>query len=277
MPLSSSTMQPAPRNCIIRIEREQFYAMFGDFDTGLTVTELSRYSRRMTGVKTELQTSNFEVNAFGSETEQVYVRDQIPGDGTSGIYRLSRRNIVPNSEKITIEVRDRFRSEIVVSSQHPGTVLQIIPSTSNNGTVIFKEPIHNRDQQFNPITIVAEYETVATGGQNYTYGGRAGVKLLDQRLKVGGTYIHEDQGVVRSNLYGVDTSFKLNQSTKLRAEFATTDVSAGPFKHNANAYLAEVSHTSKMFDARAYIREQETGFGLGQQSTHRGRHPQVRG
>ena len=84
------------KNLYIKIEREQFYAMFGDYDTGMTVTELSRYSRRMTGVKTELQTKNFEVNAFASETDQVYARDEIPGDGTSGIYRLSRKNIVPN-------------------------------------------------------------------------------------------------------------------------------------------------------------------------------------
>jgi hypothetical protein len=249
----------------IKIEREQFYAMFGDFDTGLTITELSRYSRRMTGIKTELQTTNFEVNAFGSETEQAYVRDQIPGDGTSGVYRLSRRNIVPNSEKITIEVRDRFRSEIVVSTRTLGRFTEY-SIDFNTGAVIFKEPIHSRDEHFNPVTIVAEYEVVSAGGQNYTYGGRAGIKLLDQRLKIGGTYIRENQGIVRSSLYGVDTSFRLNQSTKLRAEFATSDVAAGAFKQNANAYLAEVSHTSKVFDARVYISEQQTGFGLGQQS-----------
>ena len=100
--------------------------MFGDYDTGLTVTELSRYSRRMTGVKTEMQSKNFEVNAFASETDQVYARDEIPGDGTSGIYRLSRKNIVSNSEKITIEVRDRFHSEILISSRAL-TALRIIP------------------------------------------------------------------------------------------------------------------------------------------------------
>ncbi len=171
----------------------------------------------------------------------------------------------PIRTKITIEVRDRFRSEIVVSTRTLGRFTEYSIDFTT-GAVIFKEPIHSRDEHFNPITIVAEYEVVSTGGQNYTYGGRAGIKLLDQRLKVGGTYIHEDQGVIKSNLYGVDTSFKLNQSTKLRAEFATTEVSAGPFKHNANAYLAEVAHSSKSFDARAYISEQETGFGMGQQS-----------
>jgi len=248
----------------IRIEREQFYAMFGDYDTGLTVTELSRYSRRMTGLKTELQGRDYEVNAFASETEQAYQRDELPGDGTSGVYRLSRRNIVPNSEKITIETRDRFRSEILVSSRTPGRFTDY-SIDYETGAVIFKEPVHSRDQQFNPITIVAEYEVEAAGGQDYTYGGRAGLKLLDQRLKVGSSYIHEGQGGRTGNLYGADSSLQLGQTTRLRAEFAASDFADGAAKRSGSAYLAEVSHMSKTFDARAYIREQDTGFGLGQQ------------
>jgi hypothetical protein len=248
----------------LKIEREQFYAMFGDYDAGLTVTELSRYSRRMTGIKTEFQSRNFEINAFASETEQTYARDEIPGDGTSGIYRLSRKNIVPNTEKISIEVRDRFRSEILISSRTLGRFSDY-SIDYDTGAVIFKEPIHSRDNQFNPTIIVAEYEVVTSGGKDYTYGGRAGFKLLDQRLKVGGSYIHEGQGDRSSNLYGADTSIRLGQSTKLRVEFAASDYSAGSATRSGNAYLAEVTHTSKMFDAKAYIREQEAGFGLGQQ------------
>jgi len=126
--------------------------------------------------------------------------------------------------------------------------------------------VYSRDQQFNPITIVAEYETFSSGQQDYTYGGRAGLKLLDQRLKIGGSYIHEGQGNRSGNLYGLDTSFKLSESTRLRAEIATSDFSAGTAGRSGNAYLAEAVHTSRNFDAKAYIREQEADFGLGQQS-----------
>jgi outer membrane protein OmpA-like peptidoglycan-associated protein len=252
------------RNLYIKIEREQFYAMFGDYDTGLTVTELSRYSRRMTGVKTELQTKNFEVNAFASETEQVYKRDEIPGDGTSGIYRLSGNNIILGSEKITIEVRDRFRSEVLVSSR----LLNRFTDYSidyDAGNIIFKEPIYSRDEKFNPIIIVAEYETISSGGKDYTYGGRAGAKLLDNKLKAGGSYVHEGQGDRSSNLYGADASVKLDDNTKLRGEIAKSEYSAGSSSRSGKAYLGEVSRTTKKYDAKAYYREQEEGFGLGQQ------------
>ena len=39
----------------LKLERRQFYALFGDFDTGLTVTELSRYSRSLSGLHTEIR------------------------------------------------------------------------------------------------------------------------------------------------------------------------------------------------------------------------------
>jgi hypothetical protein len=218
----------------------------------------------MTGVKTELQTKNFEVNAFASQTDQVYARDEIPGDGTSGIYHLSHKNIVPNSDKITIEVRDRFHSEIIISSRAMAGFTDY-SIDYDAGTVIFKEPVYYRDQKLNPIIIIAEYETVPGSVQDYTYGGRAGVKLLDNKLKAGGSYIHEGQGDQSSNLYGVDTSYKLNQNTKLRAEVATSDYSAGSASRSGNAYLAEVSRTTKLFDVKTYFREQAPGFGMGQQ------------
>ncbi|MGA2554307.1 MAG: OmpA family protein, partial [Smithella sp.] len=136
----------------VKIEREQFYAMFGDYNTGLTMTELSRYSRSMTGFKTELQSKNYELNAFASQTDQLYSRDEIPGDGTSGIYRLSHNPIVPNSDKITIEVRDRFHSEVVISSQSMSSFTDYSIDYSA-GTILFKEPVYSRDQNLNPIII----------------------------------------------------------------------------------------------------------------------------
>ncbi len=248
----------------LKIERSQFYALFGDYDTGMTITELSRYSRRMTGFKTEFQNKYVEVNAFASETEQIYTRDEIPGDGTSGIYKLSRKNILLGSEKIRIEVRDRFRSEVLVSSR----ILNRFTDYSidyDAGSVIFKEPVFSRDENFNPIIIVAEYEITSNKGTDYTYGGRAGVKLLNNKLKIGGSYIHEGQDDRSGNLYGGDATIHLDKQTKLRAEFAKSKYDAGADSRDADAYLVEATRTTKQYDAKAYFRDLEEGFGLGQQ------------
>jgi len=252
------------RKLYLKLERDQFYALFGDFDTGLTLTELSRYSRRMTGVKTEFQGKNVELNAFGSETGQSYVRDDIQGDGTSGLYRLTRRNIVQNSDKVTIEVRDRFHSEIVLKSRSMGRFADY-SIDYDNGTLFFKEPIASRDENFNPVYIVVEYETLDTGKESYTYGGRAGVKLFDQNLKAGFTYIHEGQVSGKGDSYGLDAAVNLGRDTTLKGEMARTETKFGILGRDGNAYTTELSHRSAKLDARVYFRELEPGFGLGQQ------------
>lgn len=253
------------RKIYLKIERDQFYAMFGDFDTGLTVTELSRYSRRMNGVKAEYQGKNLEANVFGAESGQSYARDEIRGDGTSGLYHLSRKNIVLNSDKITVETRDRFRSEIIVNSQAMGRYSDYSIDYVS-GTIFFKAPVFSRDENFNPIYIVVEYETLDGGTESLTYGGRIGTKLLDQKLKAGVTYIHEGQVSGSGNSYGLDATYKLGAGTTLKAEVARTDTNFGGATREGNAYLAELGHNSASLISKLYFREQDSGFGLGQQN-----------
>jgi hypothetical protein len=252
------------RKIYVKIEREQFYALFGDYDTGLTVTELSRYSRKMNGVKAELNTKNIEVNAFGARTDQTYARDEIPGDGTSGLYHLSRRAITLNSETVTLLTRDRFRSEVVVESR---TLTRFIDYSIDydNGTIFFREPVPSRDFQLNPVTIVVEYETLSMSSQDYTLGGRAGVKFLDQRIRAGVTAVHEGEGALKNDLFGADVRLQLAQNTRLRAEAAFTNSRQAGVSRQGDAFLAELSHTTRLVAGKIYFREEQGSFGLGQQ------------
>lgn len=252
------------RKLYLKIERNQFYALFGDYDTGLTVSELSRYSRRMNGIKSEYRSTNFDMTAFGSETGQAFVKDEIRGDGTSGLYRLSRSGIVINSEKITIESRDRFHSEIVTNSQQMNRFVDY-SIDYDNGTIFFKSPIASRDEQLNPVYIVVDYEIADAGNDALTYGGRIGTTQLDGRLRAGATYTHEGQVSGESNLYGIDATMNLNPETRARAEVATTNTDLGSTRTSGNAYLAEVVHTGRKLEGRGYYREQEEDFGIGQQ------------
>ena len=254
------------RKVYVRLEREQFYALFGDFDTGLTLTELSRYSRRLNGFKTEARTRSAELNAFIARTDQVYARDEIPGDGTSGLYRLSRGALLPNSETVTILTRDRFRSEVIVESR---TLTRFTDYSIDYdlGTIFFREPIPSRDFAFNPLTIVVEYELTALAGGDYTLGGRAGVKVLDQALRAGVSAVHEGEGARKNNLIGADVKVQVSDGTTARAEVARTETrDGGTTTASGNALLAEVVHNSTALDGKVYFREQQSGFGLGQQA-----------
>ena len=249
----------------IKVEREQFYALYGDFDSGLNVTELSNFSRRMTGVKSELDTGSFSYTAFAAENKNNFIKDEIQGDGTSGLYRFSNQSLVINSEKIVIETRDRFRSEIIIESK---TLIRHIDYNIDyqEGTIYFREPILSRDSNFNPVYIVADYEVESPVKGDVTAGARAAVKLMDDTLEVGATVVHDGSYAAESDLIGVDAKLEISDKTKLKFEAASTDGDNAGVAVSGNAMLAEIEHKGDDLQGRIYAKQQDAGFGLGQQS-----------
>ncbi len=253
------------RKLYLKIEKQHFYAMFGDYQTSLTITELSRYNRSFNGLKSEYNSDRYQFNLFAADTDQAFIKDEIQGDGTSGLYRLSRKSIIINSEKIVIETRNRFHSEDIIKTQ---TLTRHIDYNIDYdyGTIFFKFPIFSRDQHFNPIYIVADYETDSSENESYTYGGRGAVKLANQKIEIGATYIHQGPDNNKIDLTGLDTTLKLSRTFQLKVEFATTLKNQDGNQNSDNAWLTEITHQGKNLDAKVYLREIETGFGLGQQN-----------
>lgn len=248
----------------LRIEKKQFYALFGDYDTGLTVTELGRYSRSLTGLKSGYQGETFSYQVFAARTRQGFMRDELQGDGTSGLYRLRARNIVGGTEKVRIEVRDRFQPDVVRSTRAlvPWLDYQV---DRDAGTLLMREPVPSRDPSLDPVFIVVEYETEDPGQAGWTYGGRVAAKLAPG-AEAGVTHLHEGNTGREGRLTAADATLKLGETTKLRAEVATSrsETAAGP--RSGQAYLVEATHDDGKTAARAYASQQDPGFGLGQQA-----------
>jgi len=250
------------RKLYVRVEKERFYTVFGDIDTNLTVTDLGRYSRKLTGIQSVYQGEMFEASGFISQTNQGVTRDEIQGDGTSGLYRLTNQQLVLNSEKVRLEVRDRYRSENILSTTLLSRDIDYVIDYSD-GTLYFKGPIASTDDAFNPQYIVVEYEVESDGDLGYIAGGRAGVKLLNDTVKAGVTAINQNQAGDDRHLRALDAKVTLG-NTEVRAEIAQSEEVVAGNAETANAHLLEVSHRDERFDAKAYIREQEDGFGLDQ-------------
>jgi uncharacterized repeat protein (TIGR01451 family) len=247
----------------LKLERDQYYALIGDYETGLTQTQLSRYNRTLTGVKTAYHGEVFDFTGFASDTAQNFARDEIQGNGTSGLYQLTQGGIVINGEKIRIETRDRFRSEVIVASRQ---LLRHIDYDIDYsaGTLFFREPVNSRDFDFNPIFIVAEYETIGTADKQLNAGGRVGAEFLDGRLSAGVSFVRDESTSGRSNVGGVDARVRLTPETELRVEGAMSDNAT--LNRDGSAFLAEVEHHSGSFDALAYVRRQAQDFGVNHQS-----------
>ncbi len=249
----------------IKIERKQFYALFGDMNTGLDVTELSKFKRNMTGVKSEFDNGQIAYTAFAAENVNNFIKDEIQGEGISGLYRLTGKDIVINSDNIVIETRDRFRSEIILKTEVMRRYLDYSIDYSD-GTIFFRRPIPSRDENFNPIFIVADYEVEAPVTGDITAGGRAALRLNEGKVEIGGTLVHDATYQNAGDLIGVDARIELDSKTEVRLEAATTDVSTATQDLSGAAYSAEIVHGGDDIKARAYAIQQDPDFGLGQQS-----------
>jgi len=255
---------PTSDGVYFKLQRDRFYALYGDYETALGETELARYERLVTGLKSEYYGESLRWNGFATDTGQSFARDELRGNGTSGLYRLSQAPIVIGSERVRLEVRDRFR---------PSRVLEVRPLVAQidydvdpfGGTLHFREPVAGRDQHFNPIFIVVEYETDGAGDA-LSGGGRVAGRFLRGALELGASGVHEGRGAQSGDLVGVDATYQWSEATKLHAEWAGSDGASFVGAQRGLAWLLSAEHRTEQVELEAYAREQESGFGLGQLS-----------
>ncbi len=255
------------RKLYLRLERPQFYAMFGDIETGISEPELARYQRALNGGKAEYRGRNVAATAFVADTPYRFRRDEIQGNGLTGPYQLAAKDILPNSERIVIETRDRLHSERIVDSvslsRHVDYDIDYL-----SGTIRFREPVLSRSSNLDPQFIVAEYEVDGVGQRVLNAGGRVSYQSSDEKLRVGATFIHDEDGNAKTNLGGVDARYRPTMETEIRAELAVSDAKATNGSTTAGgtakAWLIEAEHHSSNADFLAYVREREAGFGTGQ-------------
>ena len=245
----------------IKIEKERFYALYGDLNTGLDKTTLSRYVRNLTGAQVVYQNDLIELSGFASESDSSFARDEIPGNGTSGLYQLDNNFIIINSDTIRLETRDRLNNQLVLETQLLTRNLDY-SLDYNNGSLYFKSPIPTTDNNFNPIYIVADYETESSEG-GYLVGGRAGIKLLGDALNIGITAIDENKKEQNTQLNGIDAELTLGNLT-LVSEIAQTQASTD--NKDANAKRLEAKYRTGNAEISAYTQRIDGNFGLDQQN-----------
>jgi len=256
----------------VRIESSKVRAMFGDFATSFDHTQLGRYQRTMTGVKAEASFGALRTEGYAAKVATTHRRDQIPGGGISGPYQLSSRALVPNSETVTIEVRDRFRSEVVVNSQAMTRFLDY-DIDQLSGTITFKQPVLSRDANLNPQTIVVDYEIDTLNGGAWNAGLRGEWRNKSEKVRLGATAISDASAaagasVTRTNLGAVDAKVYLGTKTEVRAEAALSRATGGSPAGSGTkaAWLIEAERHDARLDVLAYIRSLDANFGVGQAS-----------
>jgi uncharacterized repeat protein (TIGR01451 family) len=253
---------PSTRKLYLKLERDEYSVLFGDFHTDMGETELTRYDNAFTGVQARYDGNRLRAKLFAARSEDLHFRDDLRGNGTRGYYHLSHTPVVEGSETVTLEVRDRHHPERVLSRRTLGRDSDY-EIDYDRGTLYFHDPIYSRDHDFNPQYIVVQYEVKGRGGRHYTWGGRVSYGE-GERWRVGASYVDEDHGDGHARLMGVDASVKVGEHLKLRGEIAQSRNRDSQNRTLGNARLFEAEYNDLNLTGRAWYRYQDRSFGLGQ-------------
>jgi hypothetical protein len=244
-----------------KIEKNQSYAIIGDYNSEINSQEFTRYDRALNGIKVSHQDSKWKIKGFGSLTDHQVKHDEIRGEGLSGYYYLSSSHITPGSERLHVETRDKYHSEIIIRSADKFRFSDF-EIDYDQGTIFFKQPVSAFDADGNPVWIVVTYEAITDNASTYLAGASVEHNFTDD-LSVGVTGITEEQSPKNYNLFGANAKYQLGGKYGISGEVAhSSDFASTPNeKSSGNAYKIEVTGAPlDNLSLRSYYRRMEEGF-----------------
>jgi len=238
----STIEQDAPTSGRVyaRLERDDDYLLWGNYQTNFSDTEFARVQRTLYGAKfhwdenaaTRYGDARTEVTAFLAEGGTRQGRDELRGTGGS-VYYLRRGDVSIGSEILRIETRDAV-SGLVLQSRRltygtdydmdfiQGRIILNRPlsSASNDGR-LFRDGSNSGHEEV--LIVDYEYSPVLGSGDDATiYGARAS-RWLGDLVKLGVTYNHGDNNGVKSDLLEADATLQLAAGTYIKGEIAQSE------------------------------------------------------
>ena len=225
----------------VRVDWDQSRALWGNFNSGVTGTELARFNRSLYGAQLKRRSNTrtaagehkTDINLFASEAQSVARHNELRGTGGS-LYYLSDQDIVVGSEKLSVEIRDRETGRVI--NREPLVEGRDYDVDHIQGRIILNQPlltvgnriapsiIKDTPLDGNEIWLVADYEYVpdAFDADQATYGAR-GKHWLNDNLSIGGTWVLENREGTDREIRGVDATLFASKGTWLKAEYAETE------------------------------------------------------
>ena len=155
--------------------------MFGDYETGIDEPELARYVRAINGVKAEYRSDRLVCDRLRrryARTGTAATRSR--ATASPAPMRSAAATSLPIASGVTIEIRDRLRSNRIVESRlltrHIDYDIDYLA-----GTLRFREPILSRASALDPQFIVADYEVDGIAGRQLNAGGRVAWRNAEQK------------------------------------------------------------------------------------------------
>jgi len=239
----STIEQDAPTSGRIyaRIERDDDYALWGNYQTNFNDTEYARVQRTLYGAKFHWD-ENGNLTAYGDDRTSLtgfiaeggsrQGRDELRGTGGS-VYYLRHGDIAIGSEILRIETRDSV-SGLVLESRRlnygndydmdfvQGRIILNRPlgSTSDDGR-LFRDGAQSGNEEL--LVVNYEYTPVFGSGDDAAVYGIRGTRWFGDFIKIGATYNHDTDGGAESDLLEADLTLQFDAGTYIKGEIAKSD------------------------------------------------------
>ena len=227
-------------------------ALWGNYNAGLTGTEFAQYQRALYGAALDWRSLDTNawgeaattVKAFAAQPDTLQGRTEFIGTGGS-LYYLRHTDILPGSDVVTLQVRDRTTGRIEAQQvMQRGVDYEI---DEMQGRLILTTPLAQVTRRNLPTLsrdaaldgydqlLLVDYAWVpgALDRQSTTFGGHARHWFGDH-VALGVTKVEEGRRGTDYTLDGVDVTLKAGQGTWLRAELARTESFGVPVYWSAN-------------------------------------------
>jgi uncharacterized repeat protein (TIGR01451 family) len=267
----------------------RFYVLFeapsgtvqwGNYNSGITGNEFSSFNRSLYGGKAAWRSLRKgkdgeplgQALVFAALPETLAAHDEFAGTGGS-LYFLRHKGVVPGSEKVRLEVRDKITGIPVANVTRrnyvdyeidyaEGRILFRTPvaSVGDSSTIISDGPLNG-----NPVFVVVDYEhadPAASVVDETTYGARV-KHAVGGNVTLGATYVNEDRPTGAYTLQGGDVTVRVGKETRLTAEYSRSENEALPQFVSADGGLSftQKAVTASPDPAEAYRLEIATGRG----------------
>jgi len=272
----------------VRVDKGRSYAMYGDYvtrtenDEGLS---LGQYSRSLTGLKSTAEGERYQVSGFAARTNATQIVNELRAMGVSGPYSLGidSDDILENSEKVEVIVRDRNNPGLIISQRTLTRFSDYEVDTYTN-SIYLTSPLSSIDENLNPVYLRITVES-DQGGKEYTVAGVNGRYKLNDKVTVGGSYVQNDDPMDQEKIASANTVIRWNDKTKLIAEYAysdhdalnldqLTDVNASNSTEKSGdgtAARVELDYKNDKVDLRAYHQQADENFRNAASSISSGR------
>ncbi|MBX2879510.1 MAG: DUF11 domain-containing protein, partial [Granulosicoccus sp.] len=198
-----------------KLEKGKNSIMWGDYrtDANKSIDDLTRVQRTLTGLNGLYDNDVSRIQVFAARPESVQRVEEIRGNGTRMLFRLTGAPLVANSEVVEFVVRDRDNTGIVLSSRVLSRFGDYILD-SVTGQLKFSSVIPTLDEDGNPVSIRVSYD-VEGEGEEHTVAGFRLQHTLVSNLQVGLSYTHDDDPQEGYRLVGANAEFKPGDQTSV--------------------------------------------------------------